>query len=66
MDRKQFRKARVAVNRETSTCIDFTEYEVRGVTAARRLQGQHGDILSARMSNFTPDARSRINVYPLR
>ena len=64
MDRKQFRKARVAVNREFGT--PYTEEEVPGITAARSLVGRPWDILQYRMSGFTPDARSRIKVYPLR
>lgn len=63
MTRAQFRKARVQANREYGT--PYTDDEVPGITAARSLLGRPWDILQHRMSGFTPDARSRIAVYPL-
>lgn len=65
MDRRQFRKARVAVLREAYGWT-YAEDEIPGAAAARRLWGQAPDLLRARMGGFTTDARSRIQVYPLR
>lgn len=64
MNRKQFRKARVAANREFGT--PYTDDEVPGISAARSLVGKRWDVLQYRMSNFTTNARSRIQVYPMR
>lgn len=64
MNRKEFRKARVAVNREPFG-LDYTEDEVPGCTAARGLLAQRFDVLRLRMGGFTTEAHSRIKVYPL-
>ncbi|SPA50626.1 hypothetical protein [Cupriavidus taiwanensis] len=62
MNRKDFRKARVAVNRGV---FGLADDEVPGYSAALRLQGQRFDVLQLRTGGFTTDARSRIKVYPM-
>lgn len=65
MDRRQFRKARVAVLRELYGW-PYVADDVPGAAAARQLWRQAPDLLRERMGGFTTDARSRILVYPLR
>lgn len=67
MDKKQFRRARIAVRMDM---IGGPHYgysvHVPGYKAALRLHlNTRPDCLAARLSPFTPDARSRIRLYPL-
>lgn len=67
MNRKEFRRTRVVAWRDLMSA-SMACYELAGTDEAHRLFyeiGTQTDVLTARQSRFTPNARARIAVYPL-
>ena len=69
MTRQKYRRAavraRLQLTHGSGQDVDYLSPLELKAAAALRASWQQVDVLACRLSGFTPDARSRITLYPL-